>query len=39
MADAPEVRQKFRVAYMGADPHDHSMDVEALGPVLLAFGK
>ncbi len=32
-------RQAFQVAYHGLDPSDHAMDVEALAPALLAFGK
>lgn len=32
-------RHAFQVAYYGTDPDDHSMDVEALAPALLAFGK
>ena len=27
------------IAYVGDDDNDHSMDVEALAPALLAFGK
>jgi hypothetical protein len=34
-----ESRYSFQVAYHGADADYHSMDVEALGPALLAFGK
>jgi hypothetical protein len=34
-----EHRAKFQVAYIGDDDNDHSMDVEALAPALLAFGK
>jgi len=32
-------RQAFHVAYVGETADDHSMDVEALGPALLAFGR
>lgn len=32
-------RKKFQVAYISDDDSDHSMDVEALAPALLAFGK
>jgi hypothetical protein len=32
-------RHAFQVAYYGADPNDHTMDVEALAPALMAFGK
>ena len=32
-------RERFQVAYFGEDADEHSMDVEALGPALLAFGK
>ena len=32
-------RERFQVAYVGDDDNDHSMDVEALAPALLAFGK
>lgn len=32
-------RRAFQVAYYGTDPDDHSMDVEALAPALLAFGR
>jgi hypothetical protein len=32
-------RQRFQVAYVGDSDSDHSMDVEALAPALLAFGK
>src|SRR5688572_16891890 len=38
MADQPESRQTFQVAYVGEDPNDHTMDVEELGPALVAFG-
>ena len=34
-----EYREKFQVAYLGDVDGDHSMDVEALAPALLAFGK
>jgi hypothetical protein len=34
-----EHRAKFQVAYIGDADDDHSMDVEALAPALLAFGK
>jgi hypothetical protein len=37
--EGEERRQRFQVAYVGEDAHDHSMDVEALGPALLGFGK
>jgi hypothetical protein len=32
-------RKRFQVAYVGDDDSKHSMDVEALAPALLAFGK
>jgi hypothetical protein len=32
-------RHAFQVAYHGVHADDHSMDVEALAPALLAFGK
>jgi hypothetical protein len=32
-------RRAFHIAYVGESADDHSMDVEALGPALLAFGK
>ena len=32
-------RKRFQVAYVGDDANDHSMDVEALAPALLAFSK
>jgi len=32
-------REKFQVAYVGDQADDHTMDVEALGPALMAFGK
>ncbi len=32
-------RHAFQVAYQGTDADDHSMDVEALAPALLAFGR
>jgi hypothetical protein len=32
-------RHAFQVAYYGTDADDHSMDVEALAPALMAFGK
>jgi hypothetical protein len=32
-------RKRFQVAYVGDDDSNHSMDVEALAPALLAFGK
>lgn len=34
-----EHREKFQVAYLGEVDGNHSMDVEALAPALLAFGK
>jgi len=34
-----ESHRAFQVAYVGADPDDHTMDSEELGPALLAFGK
>lgn len=37
--DGEENRKRFQVAYVGDDDSDHSMDVEALAPALLAFGK
>ena len=39
MADGEITRQAFHVAYVGESADDHSMDVEALAPALLAFGK
>jgi hypothetical protein len=39
MIDDDVSRHAFQVAYHGATPDDHSMDVEVLGPALLAFGK
>lgn len=39
MADSQEIRQAFEVAYVGENADDHAMDVEDLGPALLAFGK
>lgn len=38
MADEQN-RERFQVAYVGDDDNDHSMDVDALGPALLAFGR
>jgi len=32
-------RERFQVAYVGDDENDHTMDVEALAPALLAFGQ
>lgn len=32
-------RHAFQVAYHGTDADDHSMDVEALAPALMAFGR
>jgi hypothetical protein len=37
--DGDASRQRFQVAYHGDDPHDHSLDVEALAPALLGFGR
>jgi hypothetical protein len=34
-----ENRERFQVAYVGDDDNNHSMDIEALAPALLAFGK
>lgn len=34
-----ESRQRFQVAYLGEDADDHAMDVDALGPALVAFGE
>lgn len=34
-----ETRQAFQVQYVGENPDDHTMDVEELGPALIAFGK
>ncbi|MDA9476213.1 hypothetical protein XI03_17195 [Bradyrhizobium sp. CCBAU 65884] len=39
MADSGQNRERFQVAYIGDHDDDHTMDVEALGPALLAFGK
>lgn len=39
MAESEQNRERFQVAYVGDDDNDHSMDVEALGPALLAFGQ
>ncbi|MGY3485405.1 hypothetical protein ACVW1C_003288 [Bradyrhizobium sp. USDA 4011] len=39
MADSEQNRERFQVAYLGEDDNDHTMDVEALGPALLAFGR
>ncbi|MDQ0354383.1 hypothetical protein J2S22_001305 [Rhodoplanes tepidamans] len=42
MADDPNgrvSRQRFQVSYFGDNPNDHAMDVDALGPALVAFGK
>lgn len=39
MAEVEQNRKRFQVAYVGDDDSDHSMDVESLGPALLAFGK
>ncbi|MCK1716541.1 hypothetical protein [Bradyrhizobium sp. 141] len=39
MAESEQNREWFQVAYIGDDENDHSMDVEALGPALLAFGQ
>ena len=38
MADDLIHREKFQVAYVGDRADDHTMDVEALGPALIAFG-
>ncbi|MCK1391689.1 hypothetical protein [Bradyrhizobium sp. 1] len=32
-------REAFQVAYYSDDPDDHSLDVEALAPALLGFGR
>jgi len=37
--NAAVVREAFQVAYYGDDPNDHSLDVEALAPALLGFGR
>ncbi|MBR0821478.1 hypothetical protein [Bradyrhizobium liaoningense] len=39
MAESEQNRERFHVAYVGDDENDHSMDLEALGPALLAFGQ
>ena len=39
MAESKQNRERFQVAYVGDNDNDHSMDVEALAPALLAFGK
>jgi hypothetical protein len=39
MADEQVIRQAFQVAYVSDNADDHTMDVEALGPVLVSFGK
>lgn len=39
VAESEQNRARFQVAYLGDDESDHSMDVEALGPALLAFGQ
>src|SRR5437016_2680171 len=39
LADDVEIREAFQVAYVTENPNDHTMDVEALAPALLGFGK
>lgn len=39
LVESKQNRERFQVAYIGDDENDHSMDVEALGPALLAFGQ
>jgi hypothetical protein len=39
LAESKQNRERFQVAYIGDDENDHSMDVEVLGPALLAFGQ
>ncbi len=39
MAESEQNRERFQVAYVGDDDNNHSMDVETLAPVLIAFGK
>jgi len=39
VAEGEQNRKRFQVAYVGDDDSNHSMDVEALAPALLAFGK
>lgn len=39
VAESEPNRERFQVAYVGDNDNDHSRDVEALGPALLAFGK
>jgi hypothetical protein len=39
VAESEQNRERFQVAYVGDDDNNHSMDVEALAPVLLAFGQ
>jgi hypothetical protein len=39
MADYPETRQTFQVAYVGSDPNDHTIDAEALGAALVGYAQ
>jgi hypothetical protein len=39
VAEGEQNRKRFQVAYVGDKDSDHTMDVEALAPALLGFGK
>lgn len=39
MADYPETRQAFQIAYVGDSPDDHTIDADALGAALVGYAQ
>jgi hypothetical protein len=39
MADYPETRQAFQIAYVGDNPDDHTIDAGALGAALVGYAQ
>lgn len=39
MADYPETRQTFQIAYVGDNPDDHTIDADALGAALVGYAQ
>lgn len=39
MADYPETRHTFQIAYVGDDPDDHTIDADALGTALVGYAQ
>jgi hypothetical protein len=39
MAELPETRHTFQIAYVGQDPDDHTIDADALGAALVGYAQ